>query len=78
MFKKHMTPLTPRGQTVRHQGKGAESTNMPDRNQLASLAKPAGQSLNNYAKATPTAQPQPNPATTGIGLGSGGWSGNGM
>lgn len=57
MMKKHMVPLTPKGQTVVHQGKGSQMTGMPNRGAINSLAAGPG-GINNYAKATPMAQPQ--------------------
>lgn len=73
-FKKDLTPIG-KGGVQKHAGKGSAMASMPDRNQISQLAKPAGQSINNYAKATP--MPQPAPADAG-GLGSGSWAGNGM
>ncbi len=61
MFKKHMTPLSPKGQMVQHQGKGAQSRAMPDRRALTALASAPNAGLNDYAKATPMAQPAPMP-----------------
>lgn len=70
MFKKHMTPLSKGGQTTVHQGKGSQATGMPNRQQITALGSPnAG--LNDYAKATPMAQPAP-VTPTGPGFGSGG------
>jgi hypothetical protein len=51
---------------------------MPNRGTLAGLQKPAGQSINNYAKATPMPQGQPDASAGVEGLGSGNWAGNGM
>ena len=79
VFKQNLTALSKGGTITKHKGKGSEQAPMPNRNELSSLSQPAGQSLSNYAKATPMAQPQPNPATSGTsGLGSGNWAGNGM
>jgi len=75
-FKKDLTPLSKGGAIHKHQGKGSQQASMPDRNQISQLAKPAGQSINDFAKATPMAQPQ-DPGSS-IGLGSGNWAGNGM
>jgi hypothetical protein len=74
--KKHLTPLSKGGAIHKHAGKGSQMASMPNRNTLAQLTKPANQSINNYAKATPMGQPQPQ-ADIG-GLGSGDWAGNGM
>lgn len=79
VFKQNLTPLSKGGAIHKHKGKGSQQTAMPDRNEISSLAKPANQSINNYAKATPMAAPQPDPSTAGTsGLGSGNWAGNGM
>jgi hypothetical protein len=59
MFKKHMTPLTKGGTLHKHKGKGSQMAPMPDRRQISQLAQPGQQSMNDYAKATPMAQPQP-------------------
>lgn len=74
-FKKDLTPLRKGGAIHKHNGKGSEMATMPNRNTLASLQKPATNSINDYAKASP--MPQPTPADAG-GLGSGDWAGNGM
>lgn len=55
MFKKHMI-AGPKTQKVIHKGKGSQMAPTPDRSQIASLARPGTQSLNDYAKATPMAQ----------------------
>ncbi len=75
MFKKHMTPLTKGGQTLVHKGKGSQQAGMPDRKAISGLASGPGQSMNDYAKATPMAQPSPSAVP---GVGSGDWSGGGM
>lgn len=75
MFKKHMTPLTRGGQTIRHAGKGSQMAASPDRGQISGLAKGPNSSINDYAKATPLAQPSPQAVP---GIGNGNWSGNGM
>lgn len=59
---------------VKHHGKGSSMAPMPNRNTLAKLQKPAGQSINDYAKASPMGQSAPPPD----GLGSGDWGGIGM
>lgn len=74
VFQKDLTSIG-KGGVKKHAGKGSAVANMPDRDQIAQLAKPAGQTINNYAKASP--MPQPAPAAAG-GLGSGDWAGNGM
>lgn len=76
MLKKHMTPLTKGGSTTVHAGKGSNQQPLGVHNNVSvsgSAAPSAG--INNYAKATPMANPTP-PATSG--LGSGTWPGNGM
>lgn len=67
MFKRDMTPLTPKGQTIAHKGKGSKP--MPPRDM-------AGKSMNDFAKATPMAQPKVNPAMPGPGMG--GFPGDGF
>lgn len=74
-FKKDLTPLSKGGQIIKHKGKGSQAAGMPDRHQIGQLATAPGASLNNYAKATPMAQPLPAAAP---GIGTGDWSGNGM
>lgn len=74
VFKKDLTPIG-KGPITKHSGKGSAVAPMPDRNTLAALQKPATNSMNNYAKASP----MPQPASPAVGgLGSGDWSGNGM
>ena len=58
MLKKHMI-AGPKTKKVSHRGKGSQMASMPDRSQIASLARPGAQSLNDYAKATPMAQSVP-------------------
>lgn len=65
MFAKNMTPLTKGGSTKAHKGKGSQQAPMPDRGQIKQLARPGMSSLNDYAKATPAAQPQPMGAILG-------------
>lgn len=48
VLKKHLTPLSKKGQIVNHKGKGAS-----DRPLVSGQA-----GLNDYTKATPMAQPQ--------------------
>ncbi len=55
MLKKHMI-AGPKTKKVLHKGKGSQMAPMPDRSQIASLARPGSQSLNDYAKATPLAR----------------------
>ena len=66
VFKKHLTPLTKGGTITKHAGKGSQVGQMP-----------SGQSINDYSKATPMANPTPPPAPDG-GLGSGTWPGIGQ
>lgn len=93
MFKKHMSALSKGGQKVSHNGKGSSQAPMPDRSQINALAQPPGQSMNNYAKATPMAGGMPPgggpppggggaapggpPAPPPLGLGTGSFSGTG-
>lgn len=55
MLKKHMI-AGPKTQKVVHKGKGSQMAPMPDRSQIAALARPGSQSIGDYAKATPLAQ----------------------
>lgn len=57
MLKKHMFPLSKKGQVVKHKGKGSQQAPMPDRNQIAGLANGPQNTINDYAKATPMPQP---------------------
>lgn len=50
VFKKHLTPLSPGGAIHKHEGKGARP-----------FTPPPGAGINNFAKATPMAQPQASP-----------------
>lgn len=76
VLKKHLTPFHKGGAIHKHNGnKGSEQAPMPNRSELTALQKPATNSINDYAKASPMPQPMP-PAPDG--LGSGDWSGNGM
>lgn len=68
MMKRHMVPLSKKGQTVKHQGKGSQMTGMPDRKQIQQLSAP-GSTMNNYAKATPM------PPSVGPTPGAGGYGG---
>ena len=70
VFKKHLTPLTKGGTITKHAGKGSQVSPMP-----------SGQTIGNYAKATPMANPTPPATATGggtDGLGSGNWPGIGQ
>ncbi len=64
MFKKDMTPLTKGGSLVANKGKGGQQAPMPNRGQVSALARP-GAGMNDYAKATPMAQPSPFPEGSG-------------
>lgn len=55
MLKRHMTPLRPGGQATVHQGKGARSAHMPHREEVVGPTR----GLNDFAKATPMANPAP-------------------
>jgi hypothetical protein len=55
--KKHLTPLTKRGNITVQKGKGDQSTGMPTRGQLTALSSAPGASMNNYAKVSPVSQP---------------------
>ena len=81
MLKKHLVPLTKGGQTTVHSGKGSRQAPMSARTnvtQSGSGLPSAG--INNYAKATPLANPTPpsQPSAPDGGLGSGDWPGIGQ
>jgi|HubBroStandDraft_3_1064219.scaffolds.fasta_scaffold922955_1 hypothetical protein len=67
VFAKNLAPLTKGGKITKFAGKGSQSAPMSQRGQLNALAKPAGQSMQNYAKATPMSAA---PMTAGPGSGS--------
>lgn len=73
MFKKDMTPLAPhtkKGTLDNTPNKGSSQRLLP-----AAAAGGGPTSFQDYAKATPMAQPQ-RPAPPNDGLGSGSWTGN--
>lgn len=59
MFKKNLTALHKRGQIDVHQGKGAVEQTLPSRSALSTLTSgdPGARTMNDYAKATPLANP---------------------
>lgn len=61
VFKKHLTPLNKGGAIHKHAGKGATEQTLPSRHALNTLTtgSPASRTMNDYAKATPMAQPMP-------------------
>lgn len=61
MMKKHMVPLTPKGETTVHRGKGSQMAAMPDRGQIKQLARGQG-SINDFSKASPMPSKTPGPA----------------
>lgn len=67
MQRHQMTPLSKGGTRTVHAGKGSRQAPMAARH---AITNPPGvaPTINNYAKATPAANPQPNPVP---GLGSG-------
>jgi hypothetical protein len=72
--RNQMTPLTKGGSRTVHAGKGSKQAPMGMRQQITqSGATQPGASMNNYAKATPAANPTP--AMPPPGLGSGTWGG---
>jgi hypothetical protein len=78
MLKKHMVPLNKGGQAIAHAGKGSMQAPMSARNSVTqSGSSLPGAGMNNYAKATPMANPTPS-ATPDGGLGSGDWPGIGQ
>ena len=78
MLKRHMVPLTKGGQTTVHAGKGSQQAPMSARNSVTQSGSSApGAGINNYAKATPMANPTP-PGQPDGGLGTGDWPGIGQ
>jgi hypothetical protein len=67
MFKKQLTPLTKGGKVTKHTGKGSQQAPMPTRKDIDHLATPAGNSINDYAKATPMANGMPTPGDSSGG-----------
>ncbi len=61
MLKKHMVPLSKKGQMVKHEGKGAVEQTLPSRSALNTVTRgdPAQRTMQNYAKMTPMANPVP-------------------
>ena len=79
MLKKHMVPLTKGGQTTVHAGKGSQQAPMSARNSVTQSGSSApGAGMNNYAKATPMANPTPPAPPPNDALGSGTWPGIGQ
>lgn len=60
MFKKDMTPLSKKGQLVKHNGKGAQAFAPRFANPMRN-SNPGSDTINDYAKATPMAQPEISP-----------------
>ena len=81
VWKKHLTPLTKGGTITKHAGKGSKSGTLGASNNLNPSTTAPGQTIGNYAKATPMANPTPDATATGggtDGLGSGNWPGIGQ
>jgi hypothetical protein len=59
VFKKHLTPLSKKGKLSTHAGKGSSAQVLPSRSALSTLTQgdPASRTMNDYAKATPLANP---------------------
>lgn len=57
--KKHLTPLTKRGQITTNVGKGAAEQTLPSRSAVSTLTNgdPGQRTMQNYSKATPLANP---------------------
>lgn len=66
VFKRQLTPLSKGGAIHKHRGKGSQSASMPSRNEIESLATPPTNTINDYAKATPMAQPAPDTDMDGM------------
>lgn len=76
---KDLQKHSPGAAVHKHAGKGSSMAPLPDRNTLSRLQKPASQSLNDYAKATPMGNPSAGDAPAmPDGLGSGFGGGIGM
>jgi len=63
VFKKDLTALSKGGSIIKNAGKGASSQPKLARGELNTLTKgdPAARTMQNYAKATPMANPIPEP-----------------
>jgi hypothetical protein len=72
MFKKHMTPLTKGGQTVKNAGKGSTEQMLPSRSAMANITSgdPAARTMQDYAKATPTIGAPSMPVNGNYGAGT--------
>lgn len=57
MFAKNLTKLSNGGTRTSHKGKGSQQAPMPDRSQITQLSRGPMNTMNDYAKATPMAQP---------------------
>ena len=60
VFKKDIRPLRPRGQVIKHAGKGSTSQTL-DGGQKPTITpgNPLARTLNDYSKASPIGQPIP-------------------
>jgi hypothetical protein len=80
-LKKDLTPIG-KGGVTKHAGKGSAAAGMNARGTLAKLQQPGGNTINNYAKASPMpggSTPLAQPGGGAVpGLGSGSWPGAGM
>lgn len=63
MLKRHMTPLKKGGQLVKNKGKGEAAGPAPT---PFGNSNPGSATINDYAKATPMAQPQAAPVAPEI------------
>lgn len=68
VFKKHLTPIG-RGGITKHSGKGSQSEVLPSRHALNTLTagNVSDRTMQNYAKATPMANPSPDPNGDAMG-----------
>lgn len=66
MMPNQMTPLSKGGARTVHAGKGSKTAPMAARAAITN-APPGGATLNNYAKATPMANPAPSAPPLGMG-----------
>ena len=79
VFKQNLTPIG-KGGITKHKGKGSQMADMPNRQDISQLQSAPGNSINNYAKATPMASPSAPPGGgAGVsGIGTGDWPGIGQ
>jgi hypothetical protein len=69
VLKKNLTALKPGGQITKHAGKGSLAEQLaPGQKSTITAGAPIDRTMNNYAKATPMANPAPgNPSGVDMG-----------